>query len=95
MPAHANNKDLSALLETRHPQTSLSTPLFLPPCSTLPLLGIGFADPLCCHGADVVLGVKVSLLYLPPIYNKHDVIDCDAVEKNGKKPQLFIFAGVT
>lgn len=76
---------IKILLETQHPQTPLRTPLFLPPCSTLPLLGIGLADPLCCHGADVVLGVKVSLLYLPPIYNKHHVIDCDAVEKNREK----------
>lgn len=85
VPAHANDEEQPpALLETQHPQTSLSTLLFLPSCSTLPLLGIGFADPLCCHGADVVLGVKVSLLYFPPIYNKHDVIDCDAVEKKEK-----------
>lgn len=86
VPAHANKKEEpSAVLETQHPQTPLSTPLLSPSCSTLPLLGIGFADPLCCHGADVVLGVKVSLLYFPPIYNEHDVIDCNAVEKKRKK----------
>lgn len=92
MPAHANNKEPSALLETQPAQPS---PLFPPSCSTLPLLGIGFADPLSCHGADVVLGVKVSLLDLPPVYHEHHVIDCDAVAKKEEIKQLFIFASVT
>lgn len=95
MPAHANNKEPSALLETQHPQTPPSSPLLPPSCSTLPLLGIGFADPLCCHGADVVLRVKVSLLYLPPIYNEHDVINCDAVERKEEKKATFHLASVS
>lgn len=59
--------------------------LFLPSCSTFPLLGISFTNPLSCHCANVVLGIKVSFLYFSTIYNEYHVIYCNAVLKEEKR----------
>ena len=63
----------------------------IPAGTSFPLLAIGQAHPLCCHSADVVVGVKVGLLNLARVYHVNDVIDGDAVreeEENGKKKRL-------
>lgn len=60
-----------------------------PASTSFPLFGIGQANPLSCHGADVVAGVKVSLLYLPSIYHINYVIYGDAErEKEGGEEGL-------
>lgn len=56
-----------------------------PAGTSFPLFGIGQANPLGCHGADVVAGVKVGLLYLPSIYHINNVIYGDAVKKSGER----------
>lgn len=63
-----------------------------PASTSFPLFGIGQANPLCCHSADVVVGVKVGLLNLASIYHINDIVYGDAVrnsererEKEGEK----------
>lgn len=55
---------------------------FLPASAAFPLFGIGQADPLLCHGADVVVGVEVGLLNFASVDHKDHIIYGDAVRKN-------------
>jgi len=56
-----------------------------PAGTSFPLFGVGQADPLCRHGADVVAGVKVGLLNLASIDHIDNVIYSDAVRKSGER----------
>lgn len=62
-------------------QTNTDTPAG----TSFPLFGIGQANPLGCHSADVVVGVKVGLLNLPSIYHVYNIIYGDAVRKSGER----------
>lgn len=56
-----------------------------PSSPTSPLLGVGLANPLSGHRADVVLCVKVCLLYFSSIYHKNYIIYGNAVWKIDKQ----------
>lgn len=51
------------------------------------MFGIGQADPLSCHRADVVVGVEVGLLNLASIDHIDDVIYGDAGRQKARERQ--------
>lgn len=53
-----------------------------PASASFPLFGVGQADPLLRHGADVVVGVEVGLLNFASIYHEDDVVYGDAARKS-------------
>lgn len=55
---------------------------FSPASAAFSLLGVGQADPLLRHGADVVVGVEVGLLNFASVDHKDHIIYGDAVRKN-------------
>lgn len=55
---------------------------FSPASAAFSLFGVGQADPLLCHGADVVIGVEVRLLNFASVDHKDHIIYGDAVRKN-------------
>lgn len=65
-----------------------------PASTSFPLFGIGQANPLSHHGADVIAGVKVGLLNFASIYHINNIIDGDAVrsrrERKGGKHKLHV-----
>lgn len=56
-----------------------------PASTSFPLFGVGQANPLLCHSADVVIGVKVGLLNLASIYHINNIIYGDAVRNSGER----------
>lgn len=56
-----------------------------PAGTSFPLFGVGQANPLRCHSADVVACVKVGLLNLASIYHINNVIYGDAVRESGER----------
>lgn len=56
----------------------------VPASTSLPLFGIGQANPLSCHGADIVVTVKVGLLNLASVYHKNDIVYGDAERTGGE-----------
>lgn len=63
----------------------INTHTHTPASTSFSLFSIGQANPLGCHGADVVVGIKVSLLYLASINHINNIIYGDAVRKSGNK----------
>lgn len=55
-----------------------------PACASFPLFGVGQADPLGCHRADVVVGVEVGLLNLASIDHINNIIYGDAGRKTSR-----------
>lgn len=55
---------------------------FSPASAAFSLFGVGQADPLLRHGADVVVGVEVGLLNFASVDDKDHIIDGDAVRKS-------------
>lgn len=73
------------MIRAAHPQrqsTGKSPFLRAPASTTFPLFGVGEADPLLRHGADVVVGVKVGLLNFASVYHVNNIVYGDAVRKS-------------
>lgn len=58
---------------------------FSPASAAFSLFGVGQADPLLRHGADVVVGVEVGLLNFASVNHKDHIIYGDAVRKNRRR----------
>lgn len=61
--------------------------LQVPASASFPLFGVGQANPLGRHGADVVVSVEIGLLNLSSIYHKNDIIYGDAERTGGEISQ--------
>lgn len=73
-------------LHTHRDNIPAISPLSHTPASTsFPLLGVGQADPLLRHGADVVVGVEVGLFNFASVYHVNDIVDGDAAGKSRGK----------
>ena len=69
----------------KHTLTHTHTHTHLPAGTSFSLFGVGQANPLCCHSADVVGGVEVGLLNLASIYHINNVIYGDAGRTRGER----------